>query len=256
MRIAVAGGTGAVGRHVVEVARERGHDPVVLTRSKGVDLTSSAGLGEALRGVTAAIDVTSVPTLKATESGRFFGAVTRHLLAAERAAGVAHHIALSIVGIDRAPHAYYAGKVLQEQLVLSGDVPWTILRATQFHEFPGQIFGRVRFGPFVVVPRMRSQPVAARAVARRLVDLAERGPSGRAPDLAGPRAEWMADLCRRWATATGARGRVLELPLPGAYGRAMRDGTLLAGPGADLDPQTFDDSAGPRDAHPRLLSGR
>jgi uncharacterized protein YbjT (DUF2867 family) len=241
MRIAVAGGTGAVGRQVVEVARERGHDPVALSRSTGVDLTSGAGLVEALRGVSAAIDVTSISTLNADASRRFFGAVTRNLLAAQREAGVAHHLALSIIGVDRAPYGYYAGKVLQEQLIEAGDVPWTILRAAQFHEFAGQIFGRVRIGPLVIVPRMRSQPVAARAVARHLVALAERGPAGRAPDLAGPRAEWMADLCRRWASATGARGRVLELPMPGAYGRAMRDGTLLAGPGADLDRQTFDE---------------
>lgn len=241
MKIAVAGGTGVVGRHVVEVARERGHDPVVLSRSTGVDLSSGEGLADALRGTAAAIDVTSVRTADATVSRQFFGAVTRHLLAAEREAGVRHHLALSIIGIDRAPYGYYAGKVLQEQLVEDGDVPWTILRAAQFHEFAGQIFGRVRVGPFVVVPRRRSQPVAAHAVARRLVDLAERGPAGRAPDLAGPRAEWMADLCRRWAAATGARGRVLEVPMPGPSGRAQRDGSLLPGPGADLDQQTFDD---------------
>src|SRR5690606_28447067 len=103
---------------------------------------------------------------------------------AEAAAGVGHHVALSIVGVDRAPYGYYAGKALQERLVTEGEVPWTILCATQFHEFAGQIYGQVKLGPIVVVPVMRSQPVAAREVAERLVELATDAPAGRVPDLA------------------------------------------------------------------------
>jgi uncharacterized protein YbjT (DUF2867 family) len=241
MRIAVAGGTGTVGRHVVAAIRAGGNEPVVLTRSSGVDLVSGAGLDAALAGVQVVIDVASTQTLKDDRSRAFFGAVTRSLLAAEIAAGVEHHIALSIVGVDEAPYGYYAGKVLQEQLIEEGPVPWTILRATQFHEFAQQIFGSVRLGPFVLIPSMRSQPVAAREVAQRLVELALSRPSGRVSDLAGPRVERMADLARRYARAAGRRGRVLEVPLAGAYGRAMRDGTLLARPGSQLGVDTFDD---------------
>ena len=193
-----------------------------------------------LDGVDTVIDVASVQTLSDAASRDFFGAVTRTLLAAEVAAGVRHHVALSIVGVDDAPHGYYAGKVLQEQLVESGPVPWTILRATQFHEFAGQIFDTAKVGPLVLVPRMRSQPVAAREVAERLVAFAVGEPAGRAKDLAGPGEERMADMARRWATAAGRRGRVVEVPLPGAYGRALGDGTLLARPGSDLGVQTFD----------------
>ncbi|HET6672293.1 MAG TPA: SDR family oxidoreductase [Agromyces sp.] len=241
MKIAVAGGTGTIGHHVVDVARERGHDVVVLTRSTGVDLVAAHGLEAALAGVDAVIDVASVQTVSAKESRRFFGAVTRNLLATEEAAGVRHHVALSIVGVDDASYGYYAGKVLQEQLVEAGPVPWTLLRATQFHEFASQIHGRMKIGPVVMVPAMRSQPVAAREVAERLVDLAEGGPTGRVRDLAGPREERMSDLARRWAKATGRAGRVMEVPLPGGFGRAMRDGTLLPRPGADLGRQTFDE---------------
>lgn len=241
MKIAVAGGTGAVGRHVVDVARETGHQPVVLTRSTGVDLVTGEGLADVLSGVDAVIDVASVRTVSDAASRAFFGAVTRNLLAAETAAGVRHHVALSIVGVDEAPHSYYAGKVLQEQLIEAGPVPWTILRATQFHEFAAQLHARMAFGPVVVVPTLQSQPVAAREVAERLVALAAAEPAGRVADLAGPRVERMSDLVRRWAAATGRRGRVLEVPLPGAYGRAMRDGTLLARPGSDLGVQTFDE---------------
>lgn len=241
MKIAVAGGTGTVGRHVVDVVRERGHHAVILSRSTGVNLVTGAGLADALAGVDVVIDVSSTRTLSDAQSRAFFGAVTRHLLDAELTAGVAHHVALSIVGVDLAPYSYYAGKVLQEELVARGPVPWTILRATQFHEFGSQLLQRMRFGPFVVVPRMQSQPVAAREVAERLVELAMAAPAGRVPDLAGPRVERMADMVRRSAAASGVRGLIIEVPIPGAYGRAMRDGTLLARPGADIGAQTFDE---------------
>ena len=238
MRIAVAGGTGVVGRHVVEIAGTRGHEATVLARSRGVDLTTGKGLD--LTGVEAVVDVTSIQTTSARAATRFFTAVTTHLLAAEQAAGVGHHLVLSIVGIDEAPWGYYAGKAAQERLVQAGGVPWTVLRATQFHEFAGQIHQRMRLGPVALVPAMQSQPVAAREVAARLVELAEAGPAARVPDLVGPRVESMAELSRRWAAATGAHGRVVEAPIPGRYGRAMRDGTLLARPGADHGQQTFE----------------
>ena len=249
MRIAVAGGTGMVGQHVVEVARERGHDVTVLSRRAGVDLLTSAGLVEALRGVDVVVDVTSVQTQKTQESEAFFGTVTRHLLEAEADAGVGHHVALSIVGIDAAPTGYYAGKVLQEELVAAGPVPWTVLRATQFHEFAQQIHGGFTLGPLVLVPVMRSQPVAAREVGERLVERAEQGPVGRTTDLGGPETFRMVDLVRRYAAAIGDGRRVVSLPLPGRFGRAMRDGSLVPGATADHGTQTFEEwlaTVGPR----------
>lgn len=240
LRIAVAGGTGTVGRHVVDVARRRGHEVVVLSRGTGVDLVAGTGLDEAIATVDVVVDVTSLVSQKSEESRRFFGAVTRNLLAAEARAGVRHHVALSIVGIDRAPEGYYAGKVLQEELVAASVIPWTVLRATQFHEFASQIHGAVRLGPLVVVPRMVSEPVAALEVAERLVDLAEGPPRGRVRDLGGPHRERMADMVRRWAAATGRAGRVVAVPLPGTLGRAMRDGSLVSGEDADHGTTTFD----------------
>lgn len=239
MRIAVAGGTGVVGRHVVDVARERGHEAVVLARSTGVDLVTGAGLGEALAGAGVVVDVASVQTQSATASREFFGAATSRLLTAGERAGVGHHVALSIVGVDRAPHGYYAGKVVQEGLVAGGRVPWSLLRATQFHEFAAQVLDRVALGPLHLVPVMRSQPVAAREVARRLVDLAEAGPAGRTRDLAGPEVLRLVDMVRAYARATGRRGPVLAVPLPGGFGRAVRDGTVLAGPDAERGELTF-----------------
>lgn len=239
LRIAVAGGTGTVGRHVVDVATGLGHDTVVLSRSAGVDLIAGAGVERALAGVDAVIDVTSVSTQSARRSRDFFGAVTTHLLRAEQDAGIAHHVALSVVGAARAPHGYYAGKAVQEQLVADGPVPWTLLRATQFHEFAQQLLGQVRVGPLDLVPVMRSRPVAAREVAQRLVELAAKGPGGRVRDLGGPQELRMVDVVRDLARATGRRGPVLAVPLPGGFGRALRDGTTLPGPGADHGVQTF-----------------
>ena len=112
MKIVVAGGSGMVGRHVVAVAQERGHRVVVLSRATGVDLATGAGLAQQLEAADVVIDVTSTATQSAQQSRQFFGAVTRNLLEAEGAAGVPHHVALSIVGSDKAPFGYYAGKAL------------------------------------------------------------------------------------------------------------------------------------------------
>ncbi|MFB8388371.1 SDR family oxidoreductase [Microbacterium sp. NPDC055910] len=239
MRIAVAGGTGLTGGHVVDVARERGHDTVLLARSRGVELLSGAGLPRALVGVDAVIDVSNVTTLRADESISFFAGATRSLLAAERAAGVAHHIALSIVGADAAPEGYYAGKLAQERLVAAGPVPWTIQRATQFHEFAAQMYVRAAAGPLRFALRARTQPIAAREVAEHLVSRAQEGPAGRATDLGGPREESLADMMRAYARAIGHCGWMPPLSLPGAMGRAQRSGALLAGPDAVRGRQTF-----------------
>lgn len=239
MKIAVAGGTGQVGTHVVEVARERGHEVVVLSRGNGVDLVAGTGVADALAGVDIVVDVSSVFTLKTAESVSFFETVSRTLLAAEEDAGVPHHVALSIVGIDNATEGYYAGKQAQERIVQSGLVPWTLLRATQFHEFAPQVFGSVKLGPVSAAPKMRTQPIAAREVAERLVELAEGAPAGRVRDLAGPREESLPDMVRAYARATGQGRWVIGIPMPGETGRQQRDGSALPGPDADRGRQTY-----------------
>lgn len=239
MRLAVAGGTGAVGREVVAAARDAGHTTVSLSRSQGVDLTSETGLRRLLDGADAVIDVTSRTTTSTKSAAEFFETVTRRLHAAEIDLGIRHHLALSIVGIDRAPAGYYAAKLHHEKVVTGSTVPWTLLRATQFHEFAEQTVQRFGFGPLVVAPRLRSQTVAAREVAERLVDLACGEPVGRATDLAGPEAAWMAGSVRAVLRHRGSRRRVVELSIPGRLGRAMRDGALLPGSGAELGRITF-----------------
>jgi len=247
MKIAVAGGTGLVGGLVVRAAEERGHEVVVLARSRGTDLVNATGSGDALgaaltdalAGVDTVIDVANTSTVSAKASTRFFTTVTANLLAAERAAHVRHHLALSIVGVDRAPIGYYAGKRAQEQRVEAGSVPWTIMRATQFHEFVAQVYGAARVGPLHLAPKMRTQPVAAREVAERLVGLASDGPAGFVADFGGPREESLVEMVRGYARARGSKARIPAVPLPGAFGRAQRDGRLLPGRDAERGVQTF-----------------
>ena len=231
MRVAVAGGTGVVGRHVVAAAATAGHEPVVLARSRGVDVTTGQGLEVALSGADVLVDVSGRTTTSRRASVAFFTAATEHLLAAAQRAGVRHHVVLSIVGIDRVDFGYYAGKRAQEALVLSGPVPASVLRATQAHEFAAQVLGRVR-GPVALVPRMQVQPVAAREVATALVRLATGSAAGVAPELAGPQVHDLVDLARRVLRAGGQRRPVLPVRLPGAAGKAMATGALLpTGPG-------------------------
>lgn len=241
MRIAVAGGTGRVGRYVVEAARARGHEAVVIARARGIDVRTGAGLDAALEGADAVVDALSVTTLSGEESVDFFRTTTETLLAAQARAGIDHHLALSIVAIEKAPIGYYAGKMAQEQLVTAGSVPWTILRATQFHEFAAQMYQRAKIGPFHVAPLMRTQPVAAREVGQRLIELAEAGPGGRAPDFAGPREEQLPRMIRAYARSQGSRAWLPAIALPGEMGRAQRNGSLLPGPGASLGLQPFDE---------------
>jgi uncharacterized protein YbjT (DUF2867 family) len=232
MKTAVVGGTGCVGRFVVEALRANGDEPVILARSTGVDVTTGAGLDDALRGVSTVIDVSNISTVNRTTSVVFFDLATRQLLKAGRRAGLSHHVALSIVGIDRVDSGYYAGKRRQEQLVLAGDGPSSVLRATQFHEFVEQILDRGK-GPVAVVPRMRTQPIAAREVAAALVTLASMSPAGLAPELAGPEPLELTDLARRLLQARGSRRVVVPLRVPGNAGRAMATGGLLpVAPGA------------------------
>lgn len=238
MRLAIAGGTGLTGRHVDAVARSRGHDTVVLSRETGVELLSGAGLPQALAGVDAVIDVSNVATAKPDVSVAFFAGASRSLLAAERVTGVRHHVALTVVGMDAAPDGYYAGKLVQERLVEGGDVPWTIVRTTQFHEYAAMMFHRTRAGAHAA-PTGRVQPVAAREVAAHLVRLAEGGPAGRAPELAGPQEESLADMVQRYARAIGFRGLLPVVKMRGTIGRAFRSGALLPGPGSLRGTQTF-----------------
>ena len=243
MRVAVAGGTGTVGGLVVDAARARGCDVVVLARSEGVDVISGSGPGEALEGVDVVVDALNSPGTQADASRQFFvtsaGAIQR--AAADR--GVRRIVCLSIVGIERASgYGYYAAKLAQEKAYREGPVPVSVVRSTQWHEFVDQIIGLTRRGPIATIPRMRVQPVAAASVAEVLVDVATAHIVSDILEVAGPRAEEMTDLARRRLHQCGTRAIVLPVPFPGA-GKAVGGGALLPAADARLVGPTFDDWA-------------
>ncbi|HJP75857.1 MAG TPA: NAD(P)H-binding protein [Pseudonocardiaceae bacterium] len=235
MRVAVAGGTGLVGKLVVTGLSAAGHEPVVLARSAGVDLTTGAGLAERLAGCGAVVDVTNVVTMRRAAAIEFFTKATGNLVTAAREAGAGHVIALSIVGIDRAKLGYYQGKLAQERVVAESGVPYTILRATQFFEFPVPLLAH-RF-PIAAMPRMLSQPVAAADVAEAIVELVDTAPTGRTVEIAGPERLRMAEVARRIERARGSRRPVLSIPL----GRDLASGALIPQGEHLTGPTTFAD---------------
>lgn len=235
MQLAIAGGTGTVGVHLVRLATEAGHGVRLLTRSQGVDLVSGTNLD--LTGIDVVIDV-SGPT-GAFGSRSFFSAVTKNLQRAEAAAGTRHHVALSIVGAAEHPYGFYAGKALQEKLVAGGDIPWSVLRTTQFFEFAEK--NAMVIWRWALVPKMVSRPIAAESVARRLLAIAAGEPVGIAPELSGPDEVRMADLARMAFETHADPLSVIEVPVPGKFGRALRDGSILPGPLADIDPVSYGD---------------
>ena len=238
MRIAIAGGTGVVGRRAVQAARTQGHEVVVLSRSEGIDVLSGDGLEARLEGVDVVVDALNTPSLSRKKAAEFFRTTSRHLLKAGARQGVAHHVVLSIVGIDGIDASYYAGKLAQERVVEGSDVPHTVARTAQFHEFAEQMSARASLGPFTIAPRLLARPVAAREVGEHLVRVAEAAPAGRARDLVGPEEHTLADMIRRLYAHDGSPRRVLEMRFPGAYGRGLASGSLRGDPTSDLVGET------------------
>lgn len=239
MRIAIAGSTGTVGRHVHRIAIDRGHEVVALARSEGHDLEHGPLPAAVLEGVDTIVDVSGIQTLSRHRSRRFFERVSANLQQAGTEAGVGHLVALSIVGIDGVDAAYYGGKLAHERAVQRGALPHTLLRAAQFHEFAEQTLVRGKMGPITVVPAARVRPIAAQEVAEHLVALAEGEPIGRARDLTGPRDELLIDMVRALLDARGIRRTTIEMRLPGSFGRAMSSGRLRGHANAERGTVTF-----------------
>jgi len=186
MRIAVAGGTGRIGRLVVAELEREGHEAVSLSRSEGVDLLTGVGLRQRLEGADAVIDTTNPPVADIAEAEHAFATITRNLLTAETEAGVGHHVALSIAALDAvAGNDHYYGKRAQEREVVTGAVPFTIVRATQFHDFPAMIAEWTVVDGEAIVPPLLMQPIAPVDVAAVLVATAVEAPRSSSFDVAG-----------------------------------------------------------------------
>ena len=250
MKIAVAGATGRVGRHVVDVLKAEGHDVVAMSRSSGVDVVTCQGLDEALTGVECIIDAATGPSPDQKAATEFFTAAARNLHQAGERAGVRRMVVVSIIGIDRFTAGYGAAKIAHEKAMLSGPIPVRVLRAAQFHEFVAQLVEWGRQGEVSLVPRMRIQPVAARTVAQALADLATDPESAPAPgssevpmlEIAGPREENLADLARLLVARRGDPLRIEGASDPADPDRDLYEtGALLPGPDAILAGPTFEE---------------
>ncbi len=245
-RIAVVGATGRLGRHVVDVLNGA-HEVVPISRSLGVDVFTGDGLAEALAGVQTVIDVSTFPTPDQVAATEFFTTAARNLHEVGERVGVRRLVGVSIVSTDRYVTGYSVAKVAHEKELLAGPVPVTVLRATQFFEFVEQLLVWTRRGDVAYLPKMRCQPVAARAVAIALAGLATEAtgpdstdPAGPLPEIAGPRVEELADLARQWAAHRGDQIRVEEVTDPADPDRVLEaNGGLLPGPHATIAGPTF-----------------
>ncbi len=241
LRVAVAGGTGRTGRRVVTALQRAGHPTVVLSRSSGVDLVTGSGIDRALADVDAVIDVTNTLVTDDDAAREFFANATGNLLGAEQRAGVAHHVLLSILGVDRVHgNAHYVGKRHQEDLVRTGSIPFTIVRAAQFHEFAAMVVGWTRRGQTAVVPPLLVQPVAVSDVADVLATTAAAAPRLGTIDLAGPGPQDLVDMARRTLARRGESLTLIPSWREGPFGIEMAGEVLLPGPEALLAPTTFE----------------
>lgn len=241
-RIAVAGATGRVGRHVVDVLREAGHEPVPMSRSQGVDIATGEGLADALAGVESVIDAASNRTPDPQAATEYFLAAAHNLQTEGTKAGVQHMVVVSIVNADRITDGFIGSKIPHEEAMKAGPIPTQTLRATQFHEFVGDLVAWSTQGDVAYLPRMRTQLVAARTVAEVLVDLAVGGPVPDAPvlEIAGPREERLADAARLLVERRGDPVRIEEVSDPGDPEHVVyASGALLPGPGAVIAGPSF-----------------
>jgi uncharacterized protein YbjT (DUF2867 family) len=242
MKIVVVGGTGRLGSQVVAELQGRGHEAVAAAPSTGFDTISGAGVVEGLTGAQVVVDVSNSPSFEDAAVLQFFQTSTGTLLAAERTAGTRHHVVLSIVGADRAPDSgYMRAKVAQEQLVADGDVPYTIIRATQFFEFLGGIADSATTDGTVRLPSAHLQPIAASDLAVAVADVAEGSPADAVVEVAGPEAVGLDELVRRVLSATGDPRPVVTDDSVKYYGAHLDDATLTPGSGARIAPTRLDD---------------
>jgi uncharacterized protein YbjT (DUF2867 family) len=249
-KIAVAGSTGRVGRHVVDVLEKQGHDVVAISRSAGVDVVTGEGLADALRDVQSLVDASSGASPEQEAATDFFTAAARHLQELGAQAGVRRIIVVSIIGTDRFTAGYGAAKQAHERTIVAGPIPATIVRAAQFHEFVSQLMDWGRQDGAIYLPRMRTQLVAARTVAETLADLATgRGPapargSNGAPilEIAGPREESLVEAARLLAAHRGEAVRIEAVSNPDdPDGALYESGALLPGPHAILAGPSFEE---------------
>jgi len=228
LKVVVLGGTGLIGRKVINFLREKGHDAVAASPSLGVNTLTGEGLAEILTGAQVVVDVTNSPSFEDKAVLEFFQTSTRNVLAAEAAAGVGHHVALSIVGIERLPDSgYFRAKVAQEALIRGSSIPFSIVRATQFFEFVAGIANSSMSGETVHLPDALLQPIFSEDVAATVAQAAVSEPLNDAIEVGGPEALPMAEVVRQYLTAQGDSRTIVSDAQGRYFGAALSERSLV-----------------------------
>jgi uncharacterized protein YbjT (DUF2867 family) len=242
MKIVVIGGSGLIGKKVVTNLRQHGHEVVAASPSSGVNTVTGEGLAEALAGAQVVVDVANAPSWEDNAVLAFFERSGRNLLGAEVAAGIGHHVALSVVGTDRLlASGYFRAKMAQEKLIKASPIPYTIVRATQFFEFAGGIAQLATEGQTVRLPAAMMQPIAADDVAAVMADVALAKPLNSTIDLAGPERIRMDELVRQFLSANGDARKVITDASALYYGINVNDQSLTPGENPRLGTTRFGD---------------
>lgn len=242
MNITVIGSTGQIGSQVVSILRAAGHHVVGAARSTGADVLTGAGLDEALAGAEVVVDVTNSPSFDDEPVMEFFTTATANVVAAAKAAGVGHYVALSIVGADELPESgYMRAKVVQENTIAFSGIPYTIVRATQFHEFAEMIVGSLIVDGTIHAPDARIQPIAAAEVAAEVADAALAAPSNGIIDIGGPEKISFARLAGILTEARGDDTPVVVDPAATYFGTPVGQDSLVTGQGAAIADTKFGD---------------
>jgi len=242
MKIVVIGGTGLIGTKLVNNLRERGHEVLAASPKSGVNTFTGEGLAEALTGTQVVVDVANAPSWEDKAVMEFFQTAGRNLLAAEKAAGVGHHVALSIVGADRLPASgYLRAKVAQENLIKASGIPFTIVRSTQFFEFAKGIVQSATEGQTVRLSPALFQPIAADDVAVALTGLALAKPLNDTIEIAGPEPIRIDEFARRFLSTTRDPRKVTTDVHAQYFGTELNDQSLTPGKNARLAPTRYDE---------------
>jgi uncharacterized protein YbjT (DUF2867 family) len=241
MKIVVIGGTGLIGSKTVQRLNERGHEAIAAAPNTGVDTITGKGLTEALAGAKIVVDVSNSPSFEERAAMDFFQTAGRNLTAAETAAGVRHHVALSVVGTDRLQDSgYFRAKLAQEQLIRSSPIPYTLVHATQFFEFIRTIAQISTTGDTVRLPPVKFQPMAADDVAGAIADAALAEPLNGMIEIAGPQTFTLDEAVRRVLAHDNDARKVIADPNAPYYGVQVNERTLVPEAGARLGSTTLD----------------
>jgi uncharacterized protein YbjT (DUF2867 family) len=242
MKIVVIGGSGLIGTKLVKNLRQHGHEVVAASPSSGVNTLTGEGLAEALKDAQVVVDVANSPSFEDKAVLEFFKTAGRNLLAAEVAADMGHHVALSVVGTDRLlASGYFRAKMAQENLIKASKIPYTIVRATQFFEFVGAIAQSATDGQTVRLPPALMQPIVSDDVAAALADVAVAEPLNGTVELAGPEPIRMDELVRRFLSANRDARKVTTDVHAGYFGTAVNDQSLTPGDNPRIGPTRFED---------------